>query len=48
MTAIFILGNQEDDNLQKNKWGLFCGTPCDFKIIPKQLSKKFVLKADKV
>ena len=28
MSTISILDYQEDDNLQKTKWGVFCGTPC--------------------
>ena len=27
MSTIFILDYQEDENLQKTKWGMFCGTP---------------------
>ena len=28
LSTIFILDNQEDDNLQRNNWDMFCGTSC--------------------
>ena len=33
MSTISIQNYQEDDNLQKTKWGMFCGTPCRIKVV---------------